>query len=78
MEEKKVMIVVGATGSGKSNLAVQLACSLGNSEILSVDSMQIYKVSFYFIIFSFFITFFFPFLIFIVLKLNIKLLKMIF
>lgn len=45
--EKKVIVVVGATGSGKSNLAVQLALSLGNSEILSVDSMQIYKVYFF-------------------------------
>lgn len=39
---KKILIVAGATASGKSGLAVELAKEY-NGEIISCDSMQIYK-----------------------------------
>ena len=39
---KKILIVAGATASGKSGLAVELAKKY-NGEIISCDSMQIYK-----------------------------------
>jgi tRNA dimethylallyltransferase len=39
---KKVLIIVGPTASGKSDLAVKLAKSL-NGEIISADSRQVYK-----------------------------------
>lgn len=39
---KKIIIVAGATASGKSGFAVQIAKYL-NSEVISCDSMQIYK-----------------------------------
>ena len=38
----KVAAVVGATASGKTSLAVELARRL-NGEVISADSMQIYK-----------------------------------
>ncbi len=38
----KVIAVVGATASGKTSLAVELAKALGG-EVISADSMQIYK-----------------------------------
>ena len=37
------MAVCGSTGTGKSQLAVELAKHFGNCEILSADSMQIYQ-----------------------------------
>jgi len=40
--KEKVIIVGGATASGKSDFAVTLAKSI-NSEIISCDSMQIFK-----------------------------------
>lgn len=39
---KKVVIITGLTGSGKSSLAVKLAKEF-NGEIISADSVQIYK-----------------------------------
>ncbi len=39
---KKIIAVVGATASGKSAVAVEIAKKI-NSEIISCDSMQIYK-----------------------------------
>ena len=39
---QKVLAIVGATASGKSKAAVELAKKL-NGEIISMDSMQIYK-----------------------------------
>lgn len=42
MNKKKVIAVAGATASGKTSLAVELALRLGG-EIISADSMQIYK-----------------------------------
>lgn len=37
-----LVVVLGATGSGKSKLALEI-CRLFNGEIISADSMQIYK-----------------------------------
>lgn len=42
MEKIKIICVVGATASGKTALAVELAKAL-DGEIISADSMQIYK-----------------------------------
>ena len=39
---KKILIICGATASGKTDLAVQCA-KLLNSEVISADSMYIYK-----------------------------------
>ncbi len=40
---KKLLVVVGATGTGKSKLAIDLAKKF-NGEVLNADSMQMYKV----------------------------------
>src|SRR5256885_14388619 len=37
-----LMVIIGATASGKSQLALRLAEEVGG-EILSVDSMQVYR-----------------------------------
>ena len=37
-----VVVVVGPTASGKSDLAQELACRLGG-EVVSADSMQVYR-----------------------------------
>lgn len=42
MERPKVLVIVGPTASGKSDLAVRLAKKL-NGEIISADSRQVYK-----------------------------------
>ncbi len=39
---KKIVIITGLTGSGKSNLAIDMAKKF-NGEIISADSVQIYK-----------------------------------
>ncbi len=39
----KLISIVGQTSSGKSVLAIELAKTLGNAEIVSADSRQIYK-----------------------------------
>ena len=39
---KKVVIITGLTGSGKSGLAIKIAREF-NGEIISADSVQIYK-----------------------------------
>lgn len=41
--KKKIIVISGPTGIGKSKVAVELAKKLGNAEIISSDSMQIYK-----------------------------------
>lgn len=41
-DEKKLIVIVGPTASGKSELAVKLAKKVGG-EIISADSRQIYK-----------------------------------
>jgi tRNA dimethylallyltransferase len=38
-----LIVIVGPTASGKSDLALALAESLGGGQILSVDSMQVYR-----------------------------------
>lgn len=40
---KKVLVIVGPTGVGKSKTAVSIASRYGNAEIINADSMQIYK-----------------------------------
>lgn len=42
MNKPKVIVIVGATASGKTNLSVELAKKI-DGEIISADSMQIYK-----------------------------------
>ncbi|MDD2935555.1 MAG: tRNA (adenosine(37)-N6)-dimethylallyltransferase MiaA [Candidatus Pacebacteria bacterium] len=42
MEKKKIIVVLGPTASGKSDLAVELAKEF-NGEIISADSRQVYK-----------------------------------
>ncbi len=42
MDKIKIICVVGATASGKTDLAVKLAKAV-NGEIISADSMQVYK-----------------------------------
>ena len=42
MEKKTVYVIAGPTASGKTRLAVELAKKI-NGEIISADSMQIYK-----------------------------------
>ncbi len=40
---KNLIAIVGPTASGKSSLAVEIALHIGNAEIISADSRQIYK-----------------------------------
>ena len=42
-EKYDILAVVGPTACGKTSLAVDLALSLGNAEILSADSRQVYR-----------------------------------
>ena len=42
MKKPKVIVVLGQTATGKSNLAVQIAKKI-NGEIISADSRQVYK-----------------------------------
>lgn len=39
----RIVVVVGPTASGKSDLAVELARRLGDHEIVNADSMQLYR-----------------------------------
>ena len=39
----RIVVVVGPTASGKSDLAIALAARLGPSEIVNADSMQLYR-----------------------------------
>lgn len=41
--ENKIFAIVGPTASGKTDLGVALALRLGNGEVVSCDSVQIYK-----------------------------------
>ncbi len=38
-----LIAVVGATASGKSNLAIEIAKRVGNAEIINADAMQLYR-----------------------------------
>lgn len=40
---KPLITIVGPTASGKTSLATQLAATLGNAEIISADSRQLYR-----------------------------------
>ncbi|MGH3474941.1 MAG: tRNA (adenosine(37)-N6)-dimethylallyltransferase MiaA [Aeromicrobium sp.] len=40
---ERIVAVVGPTASGKSDLAVGLARSLGDAEVVNADSMQLYR-----------------------------------
>jgi tRNA dimethylallyltransferase len=40
---KAVVVVMGATGAGKSRLAVDLAAHFAGVEVVSADSMQVYR-----------------------------------
>jgi len=40
--DSEILVILGATASGKSELAMALAQRFG-AEILSVDSMQVYR-----------------------------------
>ena len=42
IKDKKILILAGPTGVGKTNLSIKLAKRM-NGEIISADSMQIYK-----------------------------------
>jgi tRNA dimethylallyltransferase len=39
----KLIAIVGATASGKSSLAIELAGALGEAEIINADAMQLYQ-----------------------------------
>ena len=42
MPKQKVIVILGQTATGKSNLAVKIARKI-NGEIISADSRQVYK-----------------------------------
>ncbi|WOL17170.1 tRNA dimethylallyltransferase 2 isoform X1 [Canna indica] len=42
-EKKKVVVVMGATGVGKSRLAIDLAAHFSGVEVFNADSMQVYR-----------------------------------
>ena len=39
----RIVVVVGPTASGKSDLAIALATRLGAAEVVNADSMQLYR-----------------------------------
>lgn len=41
--KEKLVIITGPTGIGKTELSIKLAKDMGDTEIISADSMQIYK-----------------------------------
>lgn len=40
---QQLIVVYGPTGSGKTSLSIQIAHQIGQAEIVSVDSRQIYR-----------------------------------
>ncbi|MEW6535643.1 MAG: tRNA (adenosine(37)-N6)-dimethylallyltransferase MiaA [Candidatus Auribacterota bacterium] len=42
-KENKTIFIVGTTATGKTDIAHQLALRIGNAEIISADSMQVYR-----------------------------------
>ena len=43
MESNNLIVITGPTASGKTRRAVELALALGNGEIVSADSRQVYR-----------------------------------
>ncbi len=43
ISKKKIFFIVGPTSSGKTALSIELAKKIGNTEIISADSRQIYR-----------------------------------
>ena len=43
VKKKKIIFLVGPTGTGKSAAAIILAKKAGDAEIISCDSMQVYR-----------------------------------
>ncbi|MDE6166073.1 MAG: tRNA (adenosine(37)-N6)-dimethylallyltransferase MiaA, partial [Muribaculaceae bacterium] len=43
MENKPLIVITGPTASGKTRRAVELARALGDAEIVSADSRQVYR-----------------------------------
>lgn len=43
LNQKKIIVIYGPTASWKTSLSIELAKNIKNSEIISVDSRQIYK-----------------------------------
>ncbi|XP_020245473.1 tRNA dimethylallyltransferase 2 [Asparagus officinalis] len=41
--EKKIVVIMGATGSGKSRLSIDLASHFAGVEVINADSMQVYQ-----------------------------------
>ena len=41
-DKKKIVVICGPTASGKTGLAIDL-CEKFNGEVISADSMQVYK-----------------------------------
>ncbi len=41
--DKKLIVITGSTGAGKTNLSIRVALWLGNVEIISADSRHVYK-----------------------------------
>src|SRR5687767_507767 len=41
--DAKLLVILGATASGKSDLAMAVARQIDGAEILAVDSMQVYR-----------------------------------
>ena len=39
----RIVVVVGPTASGKSDLSITLAHRLGSAEVVNADSMQLYR-----------------------------------
>ena len=40
---QKMITIIGPTASGKTTLAAELAFDIGNAEIISADSRQVYR-----------------------------------
>ena len=54
MKKTTVIVIAGPTASGKSNLAIELAKKI-DGQIISADSMQIYKDLFHLLLLEFFL-----------------------
>jgi tRNA dimethylallyltransferase len=43
ISKKKIFFIIGPTSSGKTSLSIKLAKEIGNAEIISADSRQVYR-----------------------------------